>query len=149
MIIYFDMDGVLTNFRKRIEEYKAEGKQTDYEFWVSLEELLDKNLVLLLKKKGYKLGIVSALPSKPYHAENAEAGKLEWLKNHYKGIFDPIYIISSSKGKCCSPGDILIDNKQSNLDDWTEAGGIGIYFDGYTESSKDLIGRLIPILSMV
>ena len=54
MIIYFDMDGVLTNFRKRIEEYKAEGKQTDYEFWASLEKLLDKDLVLSLKKKVYK-----------------------------------------------------------------------------------------------
>jgi 5'(3')-deoxyribonucleotidase len=147
MIIYFDMDGVLTNFRKRIEEYKAEGKQTDYEFWVSLEELLDRNVVLSLAKV-FNVGIVSALPSKPYHSENATLGKRKWLENHYKGIFNPIHIISSSKGKCCVPGDILIDNKQSNLDAWTEAGGIGIYFDGYTESSKDLIGRLIPILSM-
>lgn len=142
MIIYFDMDGVLTNFRKRIEEYKAEGKKTDYEFWVSLEELLNKDFVLFLKKKGYKLGVVSALPSKPYHAENAEAGKLEWLKNHYPGIFDPIYIISSSKGKCCNPGDILIDNKQTNIIDWENVGGISIYFDGYTESGIDLMNKL-------
>lgn len=147
MIIYFDMDGVLTNFRKRIEEYKAKGKKVDYEFWVSMDELLDKNIVLPLANYFY-VGIVSALPSKQYHAEDAEAGKRKWLENHYKGIFNPIHIISGSKGKCCVPGDILIDNKQSNLDAWTEAGGIGIYFDGYTESSKDLIGRLIPILSM-
>ena len=85
MIIYFDMDGVLTNFRKRIEEYKAEGKKTDYEFWTSLEELLNKQFVEDLKIKGYQLGIVSALPNKPYHAENAEAGKRKWLENHYSG----------------------------------------------------------------
>ena len=142
MIIYFDMDGVLTNFRKRIEEYKAEGKKTDYEFWVSLEELLDRQFVENLKLHGCKLGVVSALPSKPYHAENAEAGKRKWLKKHYPGMFNPIHIISSQKGEYCSPGDILIDNKQSNIDSWTKAGGIGIYFDGYTEGSNDLLKRL-------
>lgn len=147
MIIYFDMDGVLTNFKKRITEYKAEGKKTDYEFWVSLEELLDRNTVLPLANY-FNIGIVSALPNKPHHAEDALLGKQKWLENHYKGIFSPIHIISESKGKYCIPGDILIDNKQSNLDDWAEAGGIGIYFDGYTESSEDLIGKLIPILSM-
>ena len=146
MIIYFDMDGVLTNFRKRIEEYKAEDKRTDYEFWTSLEELLNKQFVEDLKIKGYQLGIVSALPNKPYHAENAEAGKRKWLENHYSGMFSPIFIISSSKGKCCVPGDILIDNKQSNIDDWNASGGIGIYFDGYTESGLNLIGKLKPYL---
>lgn len=142
MIIYFDMDGVLTNFRKKIEEYKVQGKKTDYEFWVSLEELLDRNFVENLKLHECKLGIISALPSKPYHAENAKAGKKKWLKKHYPGVFNPIYIISSSKDKYCVPGDILIDNKQTNIDAWNKAGGIGIYFDGYAESKSNLMERL-------
>ena len=147
MIIYFDMDGVLTNFKKRIEEYKAEGKQTDYEFWVSLEELLDKNVVLPLASR-HQVGIITALPNKPKHAFDAELGKRKWLNDHYSGVFDPIYITSNSKAQYCKPGDILIDNKQSNIDAWKSAGGIGIYFDGYTQSSEDLIGELIPELSM-
>lgn len=92
MIIYFDMDGVLTNFKKRIEEYKAEGKQTDYDFWVSLEELLDKNVVLPLASR-YQVGIITALPNKPKHAFDAELGKTKWLNDHYSGVFDPIYIL--------------------------------------------------------
>lgn len=146
MIIYFDMDGVLTNFKKRIEEYKAEGKQTDYEFWTSLEELPTKNIVNYLKSNGYQLGIISALPNKPKHAFDANLGKVKWLDDHYGGTFDPIHITSDSKGSFCQKGDILIDNKQSNISDWNASGGIGIYFDGYTESNNDLLDRLKEVL---
>lgn len=148
MIIYFDMDGVLTNFRKRIEEYKAKGKkQADYDFWVSLEELPTRSVVDYLKSNGYKVGIVSALPNKPKHAFDAKLGKEIWLKNHYNGVFDDIQITSSPKGSFCkNTNDILIDNKQSNIDDWNSAGGIGIFFDGYSESSNDLLDRLKEVL---
>lgn len=146
MIIYFDMDGVLTNFKKRIEEYKTEGKQTDYEFWTSLEELPINNIVSKLKNMGYQIGIITALPNKPKHAFDAKLGKIKWLNDHYSGLFNPIYITSDSKDQYCKPGDILIDNKQSNIDAWNSAGGIGIYFDGYSESSDDLLDRLIKVL---
>lgn len=146
MIIYFDMDGVLTNFRKRIEEYKAEDKRTDYEFWTSLEELPTKPIVDYLKSKGYELGIISMLPSKPTHAFDAILGKPDWLQKHYGGTFNVAYYVEENKAQYCKPGDILIDNKQSNIDDWNNAGGIGIFFDGYTESPSDLLERLKPYL---
>ena len=146
MIIYFDMDGVLTNFRKRIEEYKAEDKKTDYEFWTSLEELPIKGIVNLLKYNGYKLGVISMLPSKPTHIFDAALGKPDWLQEHYSGIFEHVYYVENNKAQHCKPGDILIDNKQSNIDAWNLSGGIGIYFDGYTESSNDLLDRLKEVL---
>ena len=146
MIIYFDMDGVLTNFRKRIEEYKAEGKRTDYEFWASLEELPTKPIVDYLKSKGYELGIISMLPSRPTHPLDAVLGKPSWLQEHYGGIFNVAYYVKENKAQYCKPGDILIDNKQSNIDDWNNAGGIGIFFDGYTESPSELLERLKPYL---
>lgn len=147
MIIYFDMDGVLTNFKKRIEEYKAKGKKTDYEFWISLEELPIRSVVDYLKSSGYKVGIISALPNKPKQAFDAKLGKKIWLNNHYNGVFDDIQITSNPKGSFCkNTNDILIDNKQSNIDDWNSAGGIGIFFDGYSESSNDLLDRLKEVL---
>lgn len=144
MIIYFDMDGVLTNFKPAIIEFKSQhpNESAGYDFWITIPEIPIRNVVDTLKSEGYQLGIISKLPEKEKHQKGALAGKAVWLEQHYDDVFEPVYITAGDKTQFCQPGDILIDNKKSNIDSWNSAGGIGILFDGYTESSSELLERI-------
>lgn len=78
----------------------------------------------------YNVEFLTALPSKTTMPE-AEPDKIRWIKKYfplYKVNFGPF---SSDKWKWCKPGDILIDDKRSNIDDWCNKGkGIAILHDG-------------------
>jgi len=49
--------------------------------------------------------------------------KVLWAQEHFEGI--PVFLgpYSYDKWKHCKPGDILIDDRTSNCEEWIEAGG--------------------------
>lgn len=131
-MIYFDMDGVLVDFYKSASKIKAPSKNQFWkqvakkgiEFWTEMEEIPEiRKLVELYKEEGKEISVLSKLPITD--TGNAFIGKSLWLHKHYPNVFHTIILTTGNKSQFCKPGDVLIDDKESNIDDWVKHGGIG------------------------
>lgn len=76
----------------------------------------------------YDFAILTALPRT--EPEKVAEQKLAWMQSNYPE-FDKSRILfcigAHNKHKLCKPGDILIDDKKSNIKEWKKAGGYGIH----------------------
>lgn len=141
-MIYVDMDGVIADFEKRYKEkFNVSPEQTrdnksfggffdkfiaDKEF-ATLDMMPDARLLLqFLDTLSEPKEILSSTASEKWH-DNIMPQKKEWLKNHgiqYKANLVPG---KKHKYKFATPDSIIIDDTKSVIDDWTKAGGIGIW----------------------
>ena len=141
-MIYVDMDGVIADFEKRYKEkFKVSPEQTrdnksfggffdkfiaDKEF-ATLDMMPDARLLLqFLNTLFIPKEILSSTASEKWH-DNIMPQKTEWLKKHgiqYKANLVPG---KKHKYKFATPDSIIIDDTKSVIDDWTKAGGIGIW----------------------
>ena len=144
--IYVDMDGVLTDFERRFEQFAGVTpdefisqktiefgkKKADEEFW----DLIDKQIgvrfwvgmpwmpqgeELWKHIKKFKPIILSS----PSRDESSRIGKGLWVKRNIPGT--PLKL-SWDKEQYASPTSILIDDRDENIQKWKSAGGIGIKF---------------------
>ncbi len=146
-MIFCDMDGVLVDFDKEFERnhgilpYKLPREELwqivldTKDYWVNLPKLkgADK-LVNHLKKYGFQ--ILTGLPA--YGYDKAEKEKKQWLKNNYGIESGVICCLSKDKQNFGKPKDILIDDREPNIQRWEEMGGIGILYT----SAEDTIRKL-------
>ena len=160
--IFVDMDGVLTNFEGRFEqfagvtpdEYIAQksiqvGKDKAYEqFWDLVDEQVGvrfwagmpwmpegENLYKHIKK--YKPTILTS----PSRDESSRIGKGVWVKRNMSGVPLKFGYKASGKAKYAGPNKILIDDREDNIAAWKAAGGIGILFKS-TEQVKNELSKL-------
>ena len=150
--LYCDMDGVLTDFDKRFKslnpehlsaaQYQAKNgveKFWDFidvdnkiKFWVGMEWMPDgKELWDYIKDKQ------PTLLSAPSRNPASRLGKRLWVKNNIPGtklILKP----APEKQELAQPNAILIDDKEDNIQQWKDAGGIGILHI----STQDTINQL-------
>ena len=143
MIIHLDMDGVLADFKgywfkltgRRCDDYNRgefwkEAVQYPNIYWelspMKDSRFLVDNIKDMIKGKDIQIEILTALPSMaefPLAAKHKEA----WVKKHFSGKWKfktgPFAV---DKQKHAKPGDILIDDKSRNIDQWKAAGGTGI-----------------------
>lgn len=90
----------------------------------------------------FDIEILTALPSLAQFP-NAEQHKREWIEKHFPlGWKFKVGPFAVDKQLHAKPGDILIDDKLRNIDQWTNAGGIGIHHI----SAQDTILRLAEVL---
>lgn len=158
--IYIDMDGVVADFNGYVSQQLGRTVQwTDRSItkseWAELTAIgeLYWRLPLLANATAlvgycssivpnYNVEFLTALPSKTTMPE-AEDDKTRWIKKYfptYKVNFGPF---STDKWKWCNPGDILIDDRVSNIEDWYEKGnGIAILY-------KDDLLKTVGILDSV
>ena len=54
---------------------------------------------------------------------------------------------SKDKHVHCQPGDILIDDRASNIEEWSAAGGVAILHTDY-DSTMTQLNQLIPQVSL-
>jgi 5'(3')-deoxyribonucleotidase len=68
------------------------------------------------------LAFLTALPH-DYSVQYAPMDKVEWAQRFFPGI--PVFLgpFSHDKWRHCKPGDILIDDRTSNCEEWINVGG--------------------------
>ena len=145
MIIYLDMDDVVADWRTAAEEFlqlkfpngdqwaripdeKWQELKRNSRFYRDLPLKEDAGLLVdfCLRAKEHSLvedvRFLSAIPHNndmPWSIQD----KVFWAHEHFKGI--PVFLgpYSHDKQTHCQPGDILIDDRTSNCEEWIAAGG--------------------------
>lgn len=98
----------------------------------------------------FQVGIrfLTAIPKRS-SMPTSEQDKKIWASVHFPGIPVEIGPYSEDKQNWCNPGDVLIDDKKSNIDEWNAKGGIGIYHTGndFTTTNRTLVTHIMKHLS--
>jgi hypothetical protein len=162
--LYLDMDGVVADF----DEYAARtlgvppsaGIYPD-EVWYKLasnarlyRDLLKTSYADKLvfqcsryaKQYGYDLKFLTAVP-KGNDVPWAFFDKVIWAQDFFPGI--PVMFGPYSKDKHvhCRAGDILIDDRLSNISEWFAAGGTAIHHKDFSTTVEQL-AHLMPQVSL-
>jgi hypothetical protein len=144
--IYCDLDGVLVDFDKGYKELtgklpKEAGDGAEFwepihkagaAFWIRLKWMSDgKELWNYIEQ--YKPTLLSA----PSQEESSKIGKRVWRKNTLpdtKMILTP----ARFKQKYSGENNILIDDREDNIQQWKDKGGIGILHTSTENTIKQL-----------
>ena len=137
--IYCDMDGVLTDFESRFEHYSGMHPQ-EYEkskglaafwnlidvevgvkFWIGMP-WMPQGQQLWNFIKPYQPDLLTS----PSRDNNSRLGKNLWVKNNLNPKPKVIFAYSKVKQRYANKNSILIDDKPSNINEWTSKGGIAI-----------------------
>jgi len=149
--IYSDMDGVLTDFDRSFEKYSKGIPPREYEkkfgkdgfwklidgegkvgFWVGMPWMEDGKQYWDYIKN-YDVELLSS----PSRSETSRLGKRLWVRNNLPGI--KLHLAQAyNKKNYAEPNHILIDDRESNIEQWKEAGGVGILHKNANDTIKQL-----------
>jgi len=125
--IWLDMDGTIANLYS-VPDWLPKLRAYDpspYELAAPLVNMAALARILNNRqKKGYKIGIISALSkeSTPAYDEAVKAAKLTWLRKHLASVkFDEIRFVPYTfcKNDINAGDDILCDDESRHLESWT------------------------------
>ncbi len=150
-VIYSDMDGVLTDFEKRFQKFSGGMLPSEYEskygrnkFW----DLIDNQIGVkfwvgmpwMEDGKQYWEYISKYNPillSSPSINNESRLGKRLWVKKYLPGT--PLKLAyAKNKKNYAKENAILIDDRKENINQWVEAGGIGILHTSASDTIKQL-----------
>lgn len=130
--IYFDMDGTIADLYS-VENWLPKLRAYDPTPYMEAAPLLRlctlARRLNTLRRKGYRVGIVSWLSKDPNPAYGAKvtAAKYYWLEKHLPSVeFDEIRIVPYGTPKSTvisDPHGILFDDENPNRTEWESAGG--------------------------
>lgn len=145
--IYLDMDGVVADFNRFATDFL--GRQIGWneqdltqEEWNKLDSIGNLYFKLPLIHESTRLVAMAKSFSTRFHVEfltavprqktmpSAESDKRQWLDIYYPGMKMNIGPYSRDKQNWCKPGDILVDDKLSNIEEWYNKGGVAILHEG-------------------
>jgi 5'(3')-deoxyribonucleotidase len=98
------------------------------------------------KQTHYDLKFLTAVP-KGNDVPWAFNDKVYWARNYFATIPVMFGPFSKDKHQHCQPGDILIDDRRSNIEEWRVSGGIGILHKDYEDTVNQLTA-LLPQVSL-
>lgn len=140
-MIYLDLDGVFADFNSELKRVRQAfgGRTLDASLeWAAIERIPNfyANLALLpdslelfkaLAHHGDAVEILTALPRPTGHLATATQDKCAWVAKHLSPTIKVNTIYGGiNKHVFAKVGDVLVDDKNSNLGPWREAGGIGV-----------------------
>jgi predicted kinase len=147
--VYCDMDGVLVDFERGYNDLT--GKQTpgvdstydknDFwsaitkagaKFWAELNWMSDGQQLWNYIKQ-YSPKLLTA----PSREQSSEIGKQEWINNNLPST-PVIFKQAKDKKDLAEPNAILIDDRKDNIQQWIDAGGIGIRHTSTASTIKQL-----------
>jgi hypothetical protein len=145
MNIFLDMDDVVADWHSRAQEIlklrvvkdsdripQAEWDKLkenlrfyrDLPLMTGAHELVDMCKAYIARNPEYNLRFLTALPH-DYSMPFAVYDKVHWGDEHFPGIPVTIGPFSYDKWRHCkNAGDILIDDRHSNCEEWEARGGI-------------------------
>jgi len=146
--LYIDMDGVVADFNTRAREVlgttTGDGNKWETGQWAKLRDL--PNLYLDLPKMpqaddiinlarrfrdelGWPVYMLTAVP-KGNDVPDAFHDKILWIQKYYPDMRVRFGPWGHTKHERCEPGDILVDDRTSNCEEWRNAGGRAIKVTG-------------------
>lgn len=155
--IFLDMDGVVADWMTFVRDIVGrelpEGQRWPDEDWRKLMQVqrIYRDLPLLPYAKGlvdhvlefaiqynYTVKFLTAVPKRndfPYAFED----KVHWANKHFNGI--PVWFgpYSQDKKKRAGTGQVLIDDRIVNIEEWRTAGGFGIHHIGNVRDTLDTL----------
>lgn len=170
--IFLDVDGVLANWTKmacertdveypkdfqfpnqmwldsKIGQKRIINASDDFSFWMDLEKYpWSDEIVKMVAQSGKHWNFLT----KPMKTRHCFAGKAEWMFEHYPRYWDKMWIITGSKATVCrGPGDLLIDDLDKNLNEWTDAGGTTFEWkevtDDWSGNWKERLAKLKEVI---
>lgn len=147
--VYCDMDGVIVDFERGYNDLtgkKTPGVDSTYDkedfwsaitkagakFWADLHWMSDgKELWDYIKQYNPKL------LTAPSREQSSEIGKKEWVDKNIPGT-PIIFKQAKDKKDLAEPNAILIDDRKDNIQQWIDAGGIGIRHTSTASTIKQL-----------
>jgi predicted kinase len=147
--VYCDMDGVLVDFERGYNELTGEktpGVNSTYDkdnfwsaitkagtkFWAELNWMPDGQQLW-----GYINQYNPKLLTAPSREKSSEIGKQEWINKNLPGT-PVVFKQAKDKKDLAEPNAILIDDRKDNIQQWIDAGGIGIRHTSTESTIKQL-----------
>jgi 5'(3')-deoxyribonucleotidase len=148
--IYIDMDGVVADFDTAATDYlhselkidianKQEGKwppgmweriRDNHHFYRSLPKMPQADEMIALARRfrdelDWNLMFLTAIP-KGNDMPWTFWDKMLWVQERYPDV--PVHFgpYSHDKQHHCTPGDILVDDRHDNCEQWRQAGGVAV-----------------------
>jgi hypothetical protein len=131
---YEELTGITTQQAdtKGVEAFWAPLTSAGAKFWITLKWMPDgKQLWNYIEK--YKPTLLSA----PSREESSKLGKRVWVKRE---LPNATLVLRSAERKkeFANPNSILIDDREKNIKQWEDAGGIGIFHTNTANTIKQL-----------
>jgi hypothetical protein len=155
--VNWDCDGVLAQFDERVLELTGQLPHVlDAQklLWPTLERHSNLfadlcpyddvvSLVHMLHALGFKQRVITGRPRKD-SMPTATCDKIAWVSRYVPEIVDVVVCLSRDKQKYIEAGviEILIDDRQPNIHNWIEAGGVGILHTSAATTRQTLLNLL-------
>lgn len=147
--IYLDMDGVVADWISAVTQITGktliEGERWSDSEWRQLVQFqriyqnlplmrdarfLVQQTELIAAEHKYEVKFLTAVPRRndfPHAFED----KVNWARQYWPHI--PVWFgpYSEDKKRKSAPGQVLIDDRADNIQQWNEAGGCGILYTGW------------------
>lgn len=143
--LYIDMDGVVADFNGFAATVLREPVDFSTEKWTEeqwsklrsypclykhLPKMARADEIMAIARKfrnylGWRVYMLTAVP-KANDVPDAFSDKIYWMLKYYPDIPVRFGPFAKNKKDHCKPGDVLFDDRVSNCEEWSQAGGRAI-----------------------